>query len=64
MWYCIEIGMMIKKTAFFYADLTEEISLYISEGFETESNKNKLHQLKKSLCGLKQAPLFSIFIGK
>lgn len=42
------------KAAFLYGDLTDEVYIYLPEGYDC---KGKVFKLKKALYGLKQAPL-------
>ena len=43
------------KTTFLNDDLEEEIYMTEPEGFKIIGQENKVHKLKKSLYGLKQA---------
>ena len=45
------------KTAFLNGDLEEEIYMKQLEGFKIAGQDNKVYELKKSLFGLKQAPI-------
>nr|GFC69416.1 hypothetical protein [Tanacetum cinerariifolium] len=50
------IHQMDVKTAFLNGDLDEKIYMKQLEGFEMHGHESKVCKLKKSLCGLKQAP--------
>nr|GEU59653.1 zinc finger, CCHC-type [Tanacetum cinerariifolium] len=50
------IHQMDVKTAFLNGDLDEEIYMKQLEGFVMPGHESKVCKLKKSLCGLKQAP--------
>ena len=44
------------KTAFLHGDLDEDIYMSQPEGFIVQEQKSLVCKLRKSLCGLKQAP--------
>ena len=52
----LEIEHMDVKTAFLHDDLDKEIYMEQPEGFIVKGKKDYVCKLKKSLCGLKQAP--------
>ncbi|KAF5797362.1 putative RNA-directed DNA polymerase [Helianthus annuus] len=57
------------KTAFLHGDLEEDIYMTQPEGFRVKGKENLVCKLKKSLCGLKQAPRqwylkFDNFMGR
>lgn len=52
----LELEQMDVKTTFLHGELEEELYMEQPEGFVSESEKDKVCLLKKSLYGLKQSP--------
>lgn len=53
----LELKQMDVKTSFVHGNLDEKIYMEQSDGFHVQEKKHLVYELKKSLCGLKQASI-------
>ena len=52
----LQLEQLDVNTTFLHGDLDEEIFMEQPESFKVKRQENMVYRLKKSLCGLKQAP--------
>ena len=52
----LQLEQIEVNTTFLHGDLDEEIFMEQLESFKVKRQENMVYRLKKSLCGLKQAP--------
>ena len=52
----LQLEQLEVNTTFLHGDLDEEICMEQPESFKVKRQENMVYRLKKSLCGLKQAP--------
>ena len=52
----LQLEQIDVNTTFLHGDRDEEIFMEQPESFKVKRQENMVYRLKKSLCGLKQAP--------